>query len=260
MSARNLKLTALWAGLFAAVLLAYSNHFDNGFHFDDSHTIESNPYIRDLRYIPQLLSDARTSTQHIQNQIYRPLVSVSLAVDYWMGGGLKPLWFHVSTFLWFLVLLVLMYALFVGIMDRTLPRPENRYLALFAVAWYALHPVSAETLNYIYQRGELYATIGVVAGLAAYAAFPRGRRFGLYLLPALLGMLAKQNALVFAPLLFLYILLFDTTWQLDHQTRHAGRSRTPGSPRRGWLTSEPLRSDRSPRSCCAVVTTCSSGR
>jgi hypothetical protein len=35
------------------VFAAYANHFRNGFHFDDGHTIVDNVYVRDLRHIPR---------------------------------------------------------------------------------------------------------------------------------------------------------------------------------------------------------------
>jgi hypothetical protein len=89
----------LWAALLLAVLAAYSNHFQNGFHFDDWHTIAQNPYIRDLKYIPTFFTDARTQTVHPPNQIYRPLVSTMLAIDYWAAGGLDTTWYHVDVFL-----------------------------------------------------------------------------------------------------------------------------------------------------------------
>ena len=47
-----------WLGAvaFALVLVAYANHFDNGFHFDDSHAVVDNAAIRDLANIPRILS------------------------------------------------------------------------------------------------------------------------------------------------------------------------------------------------------------
>lgn len=202
--------TALWLLFLVALVAAYSNHFDNSFHFDDSHTVVGNAYIRDLRNVSGFFTDARTATPSPEHHIYRPLVTTSLAVDYWLGGGLHPRWFHASTFLWYVVLLVVMYHLFLRIMDSARPGPGNRYIALFATAAYGLHPVSAETVNYVYQRGDLYATLGVVAALAIYAARPRWRRYGVYLVPAAAGMLAKQTGIAFAPLLSVYILLFES--------------------------------------------------
>jgi tetratricopeptide (TPR) repeat protein len=86
----------LWAiavvGLFA-LLAVYWNHFDNTFHFDDSHTITDNVYIRDVKAnYKKYFTDAKTFTPLPANQTYRPLVTFSLAVDYWvsyqMGKGL----------------------------------------------------------------------------------------------------------------------------------------------------------------------------
>ena len=47
-----------WMGtalLLAALLAAYANHFHNGFHFDDAHTIVNNAAIRETAEHPALL-------------------------------------------------------------------------------------------------------------------------------------------------------------------------------------------------------------
>jgi tetratricopeptide (TPR) repeat protein len=82
-------------------------------------------------------------------------------------------------------------------------------IALFMVAFYGLHPAMAETVNYVIQRGDLYSTLGVVGGLCLWALAPGSRKWGAYLVPVILGALAKVPALMFAPILFLYILLFE---------------------------------------------------
>ncbi len=202
---------------FVAVVLAvcavYSNSFQNAFHFDDFHTIVNNPYIRSLRNVPRFFTDASTFSVLPANRTYRPMVSASLALDYALGRGYKPFWFHFSTFLVFLLQLAFMDALFTSILNAARPQPEsaraNRYLSLLAVAWYGLHPAMAETVNYIIQRGDIYAAIGMVAALAIYARRPAWRKFGLYLLPFAFAMLSKPPAAVFPLLLFLYCVLFE---------------------------------------------------
>ena len=52
---------------------AYSNHFDNSFHFDDAHTIQNNLYVRSLSNIPAFFRDARTFSNLPTHQVYRPL-------------------------------------------------------------------------------------------------------------------------------------------------------------------------------------------
>ena len=200
---------------FLAVIAAYSNHFHNSFHFDDAHAVVSNVYIRDLRNIPRFFTDGRTFSSLPTNQSWRPLVSTSLALDYRLGHGLNPFWFHLSTFLWFLAQLVLMFFLYHWVLQAAAPGPANGYIALFTVMWYGLHPANAETVNYIIQRGDLYATLGVVAGMVLYIAFPKARKFGIYLLPVVLGALAKPPAVVFCGILLVYIFLFeeDADWR-----------------------------------------------
>ena len=196
-----------------AIFAAYANHFHNSFHFDDAHTVVNNVYIRNLHNIPRFFTDATTFSSLPANQTWRPIVSLSLAIDYKLGRGLNPLWFHISTFFWFLVQLWLMYLLYRYLMDAAAPRAANRYIALFAVLWYGLHPAIAETVNYIIQRADLYATLGVVAGMVIYIRFPALRKFGIYLLPVILGAMSKATAVVFGGILLVYIFLFEEDGQ-----------------------------------------------
>src|SRR5437867_9236885 len=85
------------------VLAAYSNSLDNSFHFDDSHVIEDNIFIPDIRNIPRFFTDARTFSSIPTNATYRPIISTTLALDYWVGHGLAPRAFHITQ----LVLLIL---------------------------------------------------------------------------------------------------------------------------------------------------------
>ncbi len=214
------KQILLLAILMAAVAAAYANHFGNSFHFDDSHTIQDNPYIRSLKNLPLFFTDAKTFSVLPANRTYRPFVSASLAFDYALGHGYNVFWFHLSTFIILLLQLVAMYVLFVAILSAARPQSEaaatNRMAALVAVAWYGLHPAIAETVNYIIQRGDLYATIGVVAALALYARFPAGRKTGLYLLPFAFALLSKPPAVVFPVLLFFYIVQFEQEGDLRY--------------------------------------------
>src|SRR6202045_2383316 len=103
------KSVAWWGGalLLIALLAAYANHFQNGFHFDDAHTIVNNAAIRELRNIPLFFLDATTFSSLPSNQSYRPLVSTLLAIAYCFGGGLQPLWFHILIFALFVALTLL---------------------------------------------------------------------------------------------------------------------------------------------------------
>src|ERR1700691_1733440 len=103
------RAAAAFAALLAFVAIVYSNHFGNAFHFDDFHTIVQNPYIQDLHNIPRFFTNLEPTSVLPANRTFRPLVFSSFAIDYWLGHGLQPLYFHLSTFFWFLVQLGLMF-------------------------------------------------------------------------------------------------------------------------------------------------------
>jgi tetratricopeptide (TPR) repeat protein len=209
MQLRSRKMALSVVGLLVLVTAAYSNHFGNSFHFDDSHTILENPYIRDLRDIGLIFTDARTFSALPSNRVYRPIVTASLAVDYAIGRGLNPFYFQISTFIWFALQLIMMLALYRKILSRAGLAQDTAWAALLAAAVYGVHPAIAETVNYAIQRGDVYSTLGVVASLLIFAFLPALRKTGLYLVPFVLAILSKAQALIFPPILFAYLELFE---------------------------------------------------
>jgi tetratricopeptide (TPR) repeat protein len=196
--------------VLAAVILTYSNHFHNALHFDDAHTIINNAYIQNIKNIPLFFKDGSTSSSLPSNQSYRPFLTTTLAIDYWMGGGLaNTFYFHLTSFVFFILLGLLMFILFRVILRRVSDDPLTDWVALFAVAWFLLHPACAETINYIIQRGDSLSTFFVALALVMYAVSPMSRKYYLYVIPIILGILTKPSALIFAPILFCYIVLFD---------------------------------------------------
>ncbi len=205
---------------FILLVLAYSNHFQNAFQFDDMHTIVNNVFIRDLSNIPLFFLDAKTHSTNPQNQTYRPLISAGFAVDYRLGkGSNSTFFFHLSTFLLYLLQCVLMYFLFLKIINIALEDELNRYVALFAASWYGLHTANAETINYIYQRADSLSTLMVVAGFVLYAYLPKWRNRFLYLVPIVIGMLVKEPTAMFAPIFFFYVMLFEKHHSLQDGLR-----------------------------------------
>ncbi len=194
--------------LLIGVVGAYSNHFHNEFHFDDSHAIVNNAFIRDLKNIPRSFSDATTFSSLPANQSYRPIVSTTLAIDYWLGGKLDPFWFQVSGFVWFVALVLLFGFVTHQLLEAGGHTPHNLWLAVIAAGWFGLHPANADTVNYIIARSDVLSTLAVISSFAVYQAWPGSRRSYVYILPAAIGILAKPIAVMFAPLLAVYWLLF----------------------------------------------------
>ncbi len=215
------RLAYPWAaGLaLAAVVATYSNHFRNDFHFDDGHTIQNNLYIRDLRNIPLFFESPKTFSSLPANQSYRPLLSTTLAIDYRLGRGLNPLAFHITSFVLFTAQCAALLILFRRLMDRSREHRWNRWVALFAATWYALHAANAETVNYIIARSDIMSTLGAVLSLLMFTSTGRARRWHLYLIPAVAAVLSKEQGVMVAPLLFLYAALFEHQLSMREMVR-----------------------------------------
>lgn len=199
---------------FAMLIFAYSNHWNNSFHFDDSHTVENNLYVRHIQNIPLFFKDCTTFSSIPSHGSYRPLVTTTLAIDYklgetFSGKGYTPFWFHLSTFIFFLLQAILMWFFFKKILDKVSPESPNNFISLFAVVWYSLNPVMAETINYVISRSDSISTFFVVLAFVVYQYSSKSRKYHLYLIPILIGGLAKPTAIMFAPMLMVYHLLFE---------------------------------------------------
>src|ERR1700687_799563 len=194
--------------LLLALLAAYANHFHNNFHFDDAHTVVNNASIRELRNIPRFFGDATTFSVLPSNQSYRPLVFSLLAIDYQLAHGLQPFWFHLSIFALFITVTLLLAFVIHHLLESDAASSPNRWIALAAAAWYALDPANADTINYIIASADVISALRVIASFAVYSAFPRLRRYYLYVLPAAIAMLAKPTVAIFAVLFAVFCLLF----------------------------------------------------
>ena len=198
--------------IFVLFILAYSNHFNNPFQFDDSHVIQSNQYIRNVKNIPLFFKDATTTSSLPANQAYRPGLSVLNAVDYLLSGNSgdpSPFMFHVTIFLSFILLGVLLYFFFLKIFYISLNHKWNKYFALFSTAFFCLHTANAETINYISARTDSFSTLMVVFAFVIYQYKIQWRRKHIYLIPFSVGLFVKEPTIMFAPLLFLYHLFFE---------------------------------------------------
>ena len=202
--------------LITVVTVTYSNHFNNSFHFDDSHTIQNNLFIQDIKNIPLFFKDGTTFSSLPPNQSYRPIVTASLALDYWIGNGYNLFYFHLSTFILFLVQGILMFFFIFKLLNSSFRNNWNFYIAATAVAWYLLHPANAETINYIIARSDVQSTFFVILGFVLYIFSPFCKKTFLYLIPIGIGTLAKPTAVMFAPMLFFYILFFEEKISLNN--------------------------------------------
>ena len=143
-----------------ALCLVYQNALHNSFHYDDFHSLIANTHIRDLANVGAFFQRPEMFSSMPERAMYRPLVLVSYALNFWLAG-LDARIFHLFNLGLHGLCVLLVYGL-----ARTLGGGE-RPAALGALL-FALHPVNAEVVNYVSSRSESLAACFYLAALLAY--------------------------------------------------------------------------------------------
>jgi tetratricopeptide (TPR) repeat protein len=226
---------ALAAGgflLLAIVALAvYWRVLAAPFVFDDQASIVRNPSI--VRLWP-LIGEAGTpgplAPSSNRPTAGRPLVNVSFAINYFLGG-LDPTGYRLAN----LVVHLLSAALLVGIVRRTLQLPRVAsgrndvvwMVSLAAGALWALHPLTSEPVVYVTQRTELLMAfcylLTLYASLRYWAAASAGARhawLSVAMIACAAGMASKE-VMVSAPLV---VLLYERIFLRDSVREAFARS------------------------------------
>lgn len=192
---------ALAAAILAAVLvLAYWGIQHNAFHFDDWPNILDNPSLHMTRFgIDALIEAARGSLLP-----FRPVASMTFALDWWRGGGAAAP-FLVTNLVLHILTAWAVLALLLRATGGT-ARPALVACALAAL-WWAAQPIHVQAVSYVVQRmTELAALFSVLCLWAWIKARSGGSLrlpwFGLSLACLALAALSKENAWI-TPLLVL---------------------------------------------------------
>jgi protein O-mannosyl-transferase len=196
--------------LVLAVSIVYANSLHGPFIFDDEPSIESNPSIRSLELPRVLLAPPEAVTV-----TGRPLVNLSLALNYAVGGLAVEGYHLVNLALHILAALALF-----GLVRRTLllPTMAERFgsaatgLALSVALLWAVHPLQTESVTYTVQRAEVLVGLFFFLTLYCFLRGATSARSGAWYAAALgacaLGVASKE-VMATAPLL---ALLFDRTF------------------------------------------------
>jgi len=191
-----------------AAVAAYHNSFSGPFVFDDIPAIVDNPSIRHLWPITRVFAPPLESA----GAVGRPLVNLSLAVNYALGGTNVAGYHVVNLFLHIAVALVLF-----GVVLRTLRLPslrarfegKARQLALATTLLWTVHPLLTESVTCVIQRGELIVGFFYLATFySVIRSFTSTRKacwYGCAVAACLLGMASKE-VMATAPIM---VLLYD---------------------------------------------------
>jgi len=141
--------------IFAACV-AYHNSFSGPFVFDDIAAIVDNPSIRHLWPITRVMRPPLLSA----GAAGRPLVNLSLAVNYALGGS-SVTGYHVVNLLLHVSVALVLFSL--ALRTLRLPSLKGRFegkarpIALSLTLLWTVHPLLTESVTSVIQRNELIA-------------------------------------------------------------------------------------------------------
>ena len=187
-----------------ALFLTYANSLDNGFHYDDAHSIVDNGHIRSLANIPRFFTEPESFSVLAQRAMFRPLVLASYAINYRLGEY-RPRGYRLVN--------LGVHAVCVGLVIA-LAHALGLSPLWSGVAGmvFAFHPVQAETVNYISSRSESLAAMGYLLSLLAFIHWrapgtsrpASGRLYALSLAAFAAGLLAKSTVVTLPAALLVY--------------------------------------------------------
>jgi len=184
--------------IVVAIAIAYADDLHGPFIFDDGRNIVESPNIR----LVWPLTDSMSAMPNSE-LVGRPLVCLSLAINFYFGG-LDPLGYHLVNIASHVACALLLY----GVVRRTLLMPmwEGRWTSESA-AWFAgsaallwaAHPLLTDAVSYVTQRTETFMSMFLL--LMLYSLTRTGWWWRLIaVIACAMGMACKENMVV-APLL-----------------------------------------------------------
>ncbi len=201
---------AVWiagAILLIAAFAAYWNSLRVPFFFDDPISILDNPTIRNLAALGEVLTPPNNGS----GVTGRPLVNLSLAINYVLGGT-NPAGYHVANI--FIHVLTTL-ALF-GVVRRTLLLPALRVrfggaalpIAFLTAALWLLHPLQTESVTCVIQRTELLMGLFYLLMLYCFVCTTEASSplWPALAVAACFAGMASKEVMVSAPLI---VLLYD---------------------------------------------------
>lgn len=206
--------------IISVSLAVYFNALFNGFVYDDNPQVVGNPWIRDIKYLPDIFSK---SVHSFQNQTpglnyYRPVMHVIYLLNYYVFG-LKAWGFHLVNILFHAGVSVLIFSILFRILSQRSDVVNNparlsslkKFDALLSIPFlaamlFATHPIHTEAVTWVAGLPDLSFSFFCLLSFLFYIT--AGRAFnGRYLLSLAsyaIAMFCKETAVTFPLILVAY--------------------------------------------------------
>ncbi|HIA36615.1 MAG TPA: DUF1736 domain-containing protein [Flavobacteriales bacterium] len=201
---RNQDILKLSAILVLLTFILYGNTLSHDFALDDYIVITGNNFTKKgLGGIKDIMThDAFVGTYgealELTGGRYRPLSIVSFALEYEFFGR-NPFVGHLGNLLLFALSTVLVFLLFVKILDE-----KNSWLPLIIAVLFLIHPIHTEVVANIKSRDEIMVVLFLI--IALLISTYKSRILWLLVAPAVyfLALLSKENAITYIAIIPLF--------------------------------------------------------
>jgi hypothetical protein len=198
--------TAPWVHILIIVILSfiiYSNSFNNDFVVDDESFIRDNISIRSLENIPAFFfSPVTMATDNPEwgTQIYRPLRTLSYALDYSLFG-LNTTGYHVTSLMLHILVSITLYYIILNLFNLS-------SVSLLGAVIFAIHPVNVEAVSWLSSRADLIGFLFFNISLLYYIYYRKHPNSAKYLVFSLifsfLAYLGKEAMISLPGMIILY--------------------------------------------------------
>jgi hypothetical protein len=160
----------IWVPVAIALIgwLVYWNAAPNEFVWDDVSSILLHEDVKDPAKVKLLFQRDQHHYGRGDGNFYRPLVSLTFMIDYWMAGGqpnhpgaapdVDPFFFHLSSALWHIAAALCLWA----VLYRA---AAPSFVQITAPLLYVVHPLHTEAVAYISGRADSMAATFIFLGL-----------------------------------------------------------------------------------------------
>ncbi|MBI2670142.1 MAG: tetratricopeptide repeat protein [Candidatus Yanofskybacteria bacterium] len=132
--------------LVGVAFAIYAFNLNGQLFWDDDDWIKGNIFVHDFSHLKEIFTQNILSGFGLNSNYYRPLLLLSFAVNYAIGG-IKPLVYHLVSNGFHLANGVLVFSILYLVFRRRLP-------AFLAALFFLIHPLQTEAVTYVSGRGD----------------------------------------------------------------------------------------------------------
>lgn len=208
--------------IVAFTFILYANTFTNDYALDDLLVINGNAFTKKgFSGIKEIFSyDSFTGFFGKQKKLvaggrYRPLSMASFAIEYGVLKGFKPGFSHFLNVLFYAITGILLFVVLSKLIKPLKNKHKKWYLGIpfIATLLFIAHPVHTEVVANIKGRDEIFAFFFSLLALWLILLYYDKKKMWFMVLAALsffLGLLSKENTIMFLAIIPLTLYFFST--------------------------------------------------